>query len=326
MYCKKCGKKNPENSSFCQHCGIQFSERLTVDSSSPDSELVSEYGTSSNNHSFIHALKVWIVVMICALTIIFLFHEIFSGNASTNTTSTMSKNTSVATGYNQEEIASSVVNIFCPSTDDDEEGMGGSGTIISEDGLVLTNSHIIPQDEEYINVDEEGCMVILPNPSTGQPEEVYLATPIVFPGPSDDYDLAYLSIYAAYYDEETQEYQGNYPRTFPVFDDSARCVDESVKLGERITIFGYPTLSGGYSLTLTDGVVSSFPGEGLIVTSAKISEGNSGGLAIDENGCMLGIPSMVSYDETGSLGVIISSDLILEFSDEVTKYLDQLEQ
>jgi len=263
----------------------------------------------------------WIWMIAGGILIFSALYGSFDTSTITDTTDT-SKNGQTS-DYSQEEIVSSVVNIFCQSTVESEEGTGGSGTIITDDGIILTNSHIIPQDEEYINVDEQGCLVILPNPSTGQPEEMYWATPMVLPEISDIYDLAYLYIHDVYYDEETQEYQGTYPRTFPAFDDSNRCVDENVKLGEKVTIFGYPSLSGGYSLTVTDGLVSSFPGEGLIVTSAKISEGNSGGLAIDENGCMLGIPSMISYDETGSLGVIISSDLIYEFSDEVLKYLDQ---
>jgi len=53
--------------------------------------------------------------------------------------------------------------------------------------------------------------------------------------------------------------------------------------------------------------------EGLIITSAKISYGNSGGLAVDQNGCMIGIPSMVIGDENESLGVIISNVLINDF-------------
>lgn len=249
--------------------------------------------------------------------------EEYNDYSYTETTESVSEVQPTLAPYNQDEIASSVVNIFCPSIVEGEEGTGGSGTIITDDGVILTNSHIIPQDEEYVNVDEQGCIVILPNPSTGQAEEMYWATPIVLPEISDTYDLAYLYIHDVYYDEETQEYMGTYPRTFPAFDDSSRCVDENIKLGEKVTIFGYPSLSGGLSLTITDGLVSSFPGDGLIVTSAKISEGNSGGLAVDGNGCMIGVPSMVSYDETESLGVIISSDLIREFSDEVTKYLEE---
>ncbi len=439
MYCKKCGKENPERSKFCQHCGIQFNERTSSANTANESSSVNEY-IAVNNPPYPYVISIWKLIIMCVFT--FGFYEIYwfyrqwksfntvnnlkhgsstlwvyslfaplssyslfkhisgkvketnndkgieagglaivyffltrfwlgfiplisvqnkinhywekkygnklvrsnfgvwnwivvvavalvliyaisSEETTTSTTSDTSTSTSVVEKYNQEEIVSSVVNIFCPSIVEGEEGTGGSGTIITKEGIILTNSHIIPQDEKYINVDEKGCLVILPNSSTGQPEEMYWATPIVLPEISDTYDLAYLSIYAAYYDEESKEYKGSYPRTFPAFDDSSRCVDENVKLGEKVTIFGYPSLSGGYSLTVTDGLVSSFPGEGLIVTSAKISEGNSGGLAVDAKGCMLGIPSMISYDETESLGVIISSDLIVKFSDEVSKYLEQ---
>ena len=229
------------------------------------------------------------------------------------------------TSYNQNEIVSSVVNIFCPSTESDEESSGGSGTIIDEDGLILTNSHIIPQDEQYLHVDETGCFVVLPDPATGQPGDVYLANPIVLPGVSDTYDLAYMSVYAAYYDTDTGEYAGVYPRKFPTFDDTTRCRNENVQLGEPVRIFGYPAISGGYSLTITDGVVSSFPGDGLIITSAKISHGNSGGLAVDRYGCMIGVPSLVSSDEAESLGVIYSMDLVWQFYDEVTTYINNLE-
>ena len=58
-----------------------------------------------------------------------------------------------------------------------------------------------------------------------------------------------------------------------------------------------------------DGVVSSFAGNGLILTSAKIDHGNSGGLAVDRNGCFMGIPSAANKGEFESLGIIISPDL-----------------
>lgn len=130
-----------------------------------------------------------------------------------------------------------------------------------------------------------------------------------------------MSIYEAYYNTDTQEYDGTYPRKFPAFNDTTRCTNEDIKLGEAVRIFGYPAISGGYTLTVTDGVVSSFPGDGLIVTSAKISHGNSGGLAVDKNGCMVGVPSLVSSDENESLGVIYSMSLVNEFSNEVSAYL-----
>jgi len=262
----------------------------------------------------------WIILIIVAIVLIFAFYS-----DDTTDNNTKIPETPVVERDTQEEIASSVVSIFCPSTDNQEESSGGSGIILTEDGIVLTNSHIIPQDEDEVFVDEVGCLVVLPDPITGQPSEMYLATPIVLQGTSDDYDLAYLHIYDAFFDEETGEYQGTFPRTFPAFDDTTRCTNENLKLGEPVRIYGYPAISGGYSLTITDGIISSFPEYGLIVTSAKISHGNSGGLAVDENGCMIGVPSLVSSDESESLGVIYSMDLVNEFSGEVERYLNDLE-
>lgn len=226
-------------------------------------------------------------------------------------------------GYNQEEVVSSVVNIFCPSTVRGEETSGGSGTILTEDGIILTNSHVIPQDKRNLHVDEKGCIVVLPDSKTGQPKEIYMAHPIVIPDVSDKYDLAYMSIYDAFYNEDEQKYDGVYPRKFPAFNDTTRCTNQDLKLGESVRIFGYPAISGGYTLTVTDGLVSSFPGDGLIVTSAKISHGNSGGLAVDKNGCMVGVPSLVSSDDSESLGVIYSMNLVNKFSSEVSNYLKE---
>ncbi len=263
----------------------------------------------------------WIIVIAVAI----MFYAIYAGDTSSNNTSTNIPETKVIEKDSKEEIASSVVNIFCPSTSNarNESSSGGSGIMLTEDGIILTNSHIIPQNKKNILVDETGCLVVLPDSETGQPSEIYLAHPIVIPGISDDYDLAYMQIYDAYYDEEAGKYKGTYPKKFPAFDDTNRCKNENVKLGEAVRIYGYPAISGGYSLTVTDGVVSSFPGDGLIVTSAKISHGNSGGLAVDKDGCMLGVPSLVSSDDSESLGVIYSMSLVRQFDAEVTQYLKE---
>ena len=121
-----------------------------------------------------------------------------------------------------------------------------------------------------------------------------------------------------YYDQAEGKAYGEYPKQFPAYDSDLYCKNENVKLGEPVRIYGYPAISGGFALTITDGVVSSLlEKDGLIITSAKISHGNSGGLAVDKNGCRIGIPSMVSSDDAESLGVIISNNLIYSFTDEV---------
>jgi S1-C subfamily serine protease len=223
------------------------------------------------------------------------------------------------------EISSSVVSIFCPDTSgpfsvDSEDGYGGSGTIIDERGFIITNNHVIPQNEEFLDVHEEGCFVILPDPNTGEAAEIYLGDPIVYPGLSDDYDLAFIEIYAPYEDEEYV--YGEYDKVFPAFDDSSySCAGgEYVRLGESVTVYGYPGITGGYNLTITKGQVSSIDSEyDILYTSAKITSGNSGGLAVDERGCMIGIPTFVQTDEYETIGVIVGIKTILDFIDKASE-------
>lgn len=312
MFCKNCGQQLKTGIKFCQNCG----QEVTITKNIYYRTRVSQWFKSNKKT----------ILITSGILIFFIIIGSIDSETSTNTSVDTNNTTQVASRiYNQEDVTSSVVNILCPSAVSEDESSGGSGTILTEDGIILTNSHIIPQDDKNIHVDDDGCLVVLPDPVTGKPKDIYLAHPIVINEISEKYDLAYMEIYAAYYDEEKGEYAGTYPRKFPAFDDSNRCTNDHLKLGEPVRIFGYPAISGGYSLTITDGVVSSFPEDGLVITSAKISHGNSGGLAVDSRGCMIGVPSMVSSDESESLGVIISMDYITKFSNEVQEYSDKLD-
>ena len=293
MFCKYCGKEIDESVKFCKYCG----ENIVL----PDGQLIKQKGFSK---------KIPLIILLFSFFVfgIFLIDKISNKQDFS---------------VDQSKIISSVVNIYCESTISEEDSMGGSGTIITEDGLILTNSHIIPQEEDYLNIYEKGCIVVLPDPITGYPDEFFWAHPIVIPDISDYYDLAFMEIYDAYYDEEEKAFWGVYPREFPVYESPIKCRDENVQLGESIRIYGYPELvGGGYSLTITDGLVSNFLGGGLIATSAKISSGNSGGLAVDQNGCMIGVPSMIISDENERFGVIISSDMINEFIDSYNEMFE----
>ena len=59
--------------------------------------------------------------------------------------------------------------------------------------------------------------------------------------------------------------------------------------------------------------------DGNIYTSAKVDSGNSGGLAVDDLGCMVGIPTAVSSGEYENLGYLISTDNINKFLTEFTE-------
>ena len=287
MFCTNCGNEIKENEKFCTKCGNGVSSIQA-----PQTSQIKKSKNLFTNRKFIIGASIFILVVAFLL-----FYQ---------------DQESVTTQRNQ-DITSAVVNIYCTG-DSEEESSGGSGTIFSEDGMVLTNAHIIPQTAQG----DAQCIVILPDPVTGSADEMYLAYPIVVPELSENYDLAFIQIHDVYYDQEEGIAYGEYPKKFPTYNGNQYCKNENVQLGESVRIYGYPAISGGYSLTVTDGIVSSFPGEGLIITSAKISYGNSGGLAVDRYGCMIGIPSMVTGDENESLGIIISNDLISSFADEIS--------
>lgn len=284
MFCTSCGNEIKVGAKFCTKCGQEA-----------QSPQVEKHG-----HFFLNKKSAIVVGSILILLIITFLY--FSNKSISPTT---------------QDIASAVVNIYCEG-EIEENTTGGSGTIFSEDGLVLTNAHIIP--ENYSET-EKKCFVILPDPTTGSPKEIYYAYPIVIPNLSEEYDLAFMQIHDVYYDQEEGKAYGDYPKIFPAYTAQKRCAEDSVQLGEPVKVYGYPAISGGYALTITDGVVSSLlPDERLIMTSAKISYGNSGGLAVDQNGCMIGVPAMVTSDENESLGIIISTDLIVEFAEQAEAY------
>lgn len=302
MHCKHCGKEAKGENKFCNYYGESLLDAPPEEAKEKEQIPVGK------------SLYAKIAIGLIGLLVIYI---IFSDRPFSFLTSERE--------IDQEVIKNSVVNVLCES---EEDISGGSGTIITTEGIVMTNSHVIPQDEEYILTGEEGCLVILPNRQTGQPEEIYWAEPVVYPGLSDEYDLAYLEIYDVFVDEDGEVW-GRYPRSFPsIFAEEHRyddiCQFRTPKLGDPIRIFGYPQTSGGFYLTVTDGIISSFSDEGVILTSAKIDEGNSGGLAVDQKGCMVGIPVAISEGTYQNLGVIISTDLILEFSEKLDTILDEL--
>ena len=77
------------------------------------------------------------------------------------------------------------------------------------------------------------------------------------------------------------------------------------KIGEELLILGYPKIGATDSVTGTEGIVSGYDGN-YFITSAKISKGNSGGVAISvQENCYFGIPTLVKADEVESLGRIL---------------------
>ncbi len=297
MFCKNCGDEIKGAVSFCSNCGKEVKiNRFDV----LKERLIFFFQNNKRN----------IITAFIIIAVIFIFLILIDSSPINQ-----EQDNSHELNYKQNNVASSVVNIICRSKDGTEV-TGGSGTIITEDGIILTNAHIIPQRNGLADVDSNSCVVSLPDELTGQAKEIYWAEPIIIPDLSEEYDIAILEINDVYVNDNDESF-GVFPNTFPVFKSAPSCQNTSIKLGDSIKIYGYPVTSGGYNLTVTEGIISSFNDDGTILTSAKVDSGNSGGLAIDSDNCFVGIPSAIVGGDYQNLGVIISPDLISEFIDKI---------
>jgi S1-C subfamily serine protease len=178
------------------------------------------------------------------------------------------------------EANRAVVNISSQTTAEDvylnlvpKEGFG-SGTIISSDGYILTNNHVI-------------------NGATNVHVTLYDGStfPATLVGDDPPNDLAVIKI----------NVPSNIKLTTLSFGDSS-----NLEVGRRVLAIGNPF---GYDRTMSSGIVSSLGRtlrtekgrliKGIIQTDAAINPGNSGGPLLNSAGQMIGITTAI-FSNTGS--------------------------
>lgn len=154
-----------------------------------------------------------------------------------------------------------------------EQRASGSGVLISNDGYIVTNNHVVEGADE-ITV-------------TTTNRKTYKGTVV---GTDPNSDLAVIKVDGA----------NNLP--FMVWGNS-----DDVKLGQWVLAVGYPL---NLDVTVTAGIVSAKsrsiginkgdrPIESFIQTDAAVNPGNSGGALINTNGELIGINSAIA-SPTGS--------------------------
>ena len=154
-----------------------------------------------------------------------------------------------------------------------EQRASGSGVIISEDGYIVTNNHVISDGGDGV---AEEITVTMHN------KKVYKAR-IIGRDPSSD--IAVLKIDGT-----------DFP--FMLYGNS-----DNVKLGQWVLAVGYPLT---LETTVTAGIVSAkgrslginsrqsnSPVESFIQTDAAVNQGNSGGALINTDGQLIGINSAI---------------------------------
>ena len=195
----------------------------------------------------------------------------------------------------------------------------GSGSIIDPRGLILTNAHIASPHEPGLSdlyeddgddfPDPDHLDVSLTDPDddfrTGAPQ--YRARVVEADG---DRDAAVIQIYAdadgTPIDPDTLDLP-----SYELGDSGA------LATGDSVTVLGFPGIARATDVdpetdrpevSVTTGVISTFIDTARlgprseIDTDARISQGNSGGSAIDTRGRLIGVPSSTFRSE-GSAGV-----------------------
>jgi putative serine protease PepD len=199
--------------------------------------------------------------------------------STTATTASSSGTATVTEGDNLaavvKQVQPSVVTVM---VDGARSSSLGSGVVISSDGLILTNNHVIS---------ENGSVSV--RLSTGR------TVPAKVVATDATHDLALV---------QATGLSGLTPVTFGT--------DDSVVVGDTVLAFGAPL---GLENTVTSGIVSALNRSvdtgtekltGLFQTDAAINEGNSGGALVDTSGHVIGINVAIataSQEDSGSIGV-----------------------
>ena len=176
----------------------------------------------------------------------------------------------------------------------------GSGTVVEAAGVIYTNRHVIEGGEDYaIEVLEDANEL---------PVDRYRARLVGF---ATEVDFAVLQIDRDERGEEIPADRLDLPFLSSTADEARR--------GDGVFVFGYPDLGEGY-LTFTEGTVTTIHNGAVsdrrvpvwYQTDAQVASGNSGGLAVNARGEMVGIPTQVRTEERtgGRLGGILAVNAV----------------
>lgn len=185
---------------------------------------------------------------------------------------------------NIQKLSQSTVKLY--TLDDDLNVVAmGSGTIINQDGYILTNYHCVGSNRGLYNSEGYVAIAITDNIKKNiQPQ--YIAQ---YRSGVEELDLAVVKIVA---DLNWNKVSAADLKLVPIkMTDS-----DTVELGDEINILGYPG-AGGETITFTAGRVSGFLDEDgdseidWIKTDAMVNHGNSGGTAVNSRGEMIGVPT-----------------------------------
>lgn len=174
----------------------------------------------------------------------------------------------------------SMLDMFYGADSNQSQGVqaAGTGIIISSDGVIITNKHVIPDNTTNVSV-------------TTSDGKTYDNVEVLAKDPRSTYDIAFLKIKSV-----------NNLKPAKIGD------SQKMQTGDAVVAIGYAL--GEFENTVTSGIISGLgrpitagDGEGsaetltnLFQTDAAINSGNSGGPLLNMNGEVIGINTAIASD------------------------------
>jgi putative serine protease PepD len=158
------------------------------------------------------------------------------------------------------------------------QSASGSGFVISDDGYIVTNEHVVAESDSY----------------TVRIGETDRTVPATLVGADASSDLALLKV-------DPSQTGTLHP---------LQLADNAPEVGDEVIAIGSPV---GLQSTLTSGIVSALDRtlqspnghaiSGALQTDAAINPGNSGGPLLDTDGQVIGVNAQIASQSGGSTGV-----------------------
>lgn len=215
----------------------------------------------------------------------------------------------------RQQVLRASVKLMTPFDGNDQAGSLCSGSMLNQEGYILTNFHCVGyvtdgnRDKELESMglrpgdfyNEKGLSVVAITEDPRQlPKPVYVAQVLA----SDStLDLAVMKVISYYNNKQ------KLPASLPVIAFNMADSD-AVETLDEVFVIGYPGIAGN-SVTATEGKISGFIDEDedgtidWLKTDVLVNQGNSGGSALNENGELIGIPTARLQDNAGNVIYLI---------------------
>lgn len=220
------------------------------------------------------------------------------------------------------DLVAATVQIFVLRVADDLSSAAGhgSGTIISADGLILTNAHVakpsagglgLSHEDPTPQIDPAGLVVAIVEDEASPAVPRYFASVVA----ADGYlDAALIRIDRTI--DGAPVAPGSLSLPFLPMGNS-----NALGIGDDLTAVGYPAI-GGNTISLSSGRVSGFLGDprlgdrAWIKTDAVAGQGISGGLAANAAEELIGLPTLGNAEDTGGYSLVRPIALIRPMVDD----------